>query len=154
MASNFEFLSSERKSELVQSLKENVVLDQYRDSLLPLIALYENFPLSFIGTREENFDRDELIRRIRTCIEKHIDKYETPSLIIQANVLYVRGSTGGLHVAPHIKMPDLNVFIDAPESEEAKRAAGFVRTGAMQELMVLGDKRIDGWPKIILESML
>lgn len=147
LVSNFNSLSAERKSELVRDLKETSELAKYQDSLLPLIALYEEFPLSFIGMSERIFDKSALIKKIKYCIEKHIDKYETPALIIQANVLYVRGSTGGLHVAPHIEIPDLNTLIEDPESEKAKRTGGFVRISAMQELMPLGETRVGDWAK-------
>ena len=45
---------------------------------------------------------------MKECIDNHIDKYETPSLVIQANVVYVKRSTSGLHIAQHIEVPDLN----------------------------------------------
>jgi hypothetical protein len=66
-------------------------------------------------------------------------------LIIQANVMYVRGSTGGLHVAPHIEIPDLNTLIEDPESKKAERAGAFVRISAMQEMMPMGETRICDW---------
>lgn len=145
LVSNFNLLSAERKSELVRSLEETSELVKFRDSLLPLIALYEEFPLSFLGMSEKIFDKIELIEKIKNCIKKHINKYDTPALIIQANVMYVRGSTGGLHVAPHIEIPDLNTLIEDPESKKAERAGAFVRISAMQEMMPMRETRICDW---------
>ncbi len=147
LVSNFNLLSTEAKNEFIKSIEESSDIGRYRRSLLPLIVLYEDFPLSFIGTGEEEYDRDQLIERMKACIDKHIDKYETPAMIIQANLMYIRGTNGGLHVAPHIEVPDLNILIDDPESEAAKRAGGFVRTSAMQEFMPMGEDRYGDWSK-------
>ena len=147
LASNFNLLSHERKSDLIHRLEENSGLVKYRNSLLPLIALYEDFPLSFIGMGGEGYDKAQLVKKIKVCIEKHINKHETPALIIQANVMYVRTSNGGLHFAPHIEVPDLNALIEDPESEQAKRAGGFVRISAMQEFMPMSEGRFSDWSK-------
>lgn len=147
LVSNFNLISSDSKSELVHRLKKNAELDKYRESLLPLIALYKEFPLSFIGMSEKGIDKTTLIEKIKSCIENHIDKYERPALIIQANVLYVRGATSGLHVASHIEVPDLNALIEDPESEQSKRAGGFVRISTMQEFMAMGEERYGDWSK-------
>ena len=147
IVSNFSLLSDDKKSELVRDLTDSSDISKYRDALLPLIALYQGFPLSFVGVSEKIRDKKELIKIIKKCIDKHLNKYETPALIIQANVIYVRGSTGGLHVASHIEMPDLNSLIDDPKSEKAIRAESFVRIGAMQEMMPMGDSRAYNWAK-------
>jgi hypothetical protein len=44
-------------------------------------------------------------------------------------------------------VPDLNSLIDAPESEEAKRAAGFVRNGVMSEFMPMGKVKDNAWAR-------
>jgi hypothetical protein len=147
IASNFNLLSDKKKSELVHALTESYDISKYRDALLPLIALYQGFPLSFIGMSEKIWKKEELVAIMKKCVERHFNKYETPASIIQANVTYVRGSTGGLHFASHIDMPDLNSLLDDPESEKAKRAESFVRIGAMQEMMPMGVTRNLDWPK-------
>lgn len=147
LVSNFNQLSSGKKAELLRGLEADSTLAQYRDSLSPLTRLYDNFPLSFIGQSEDELSNVHLVDAIKVCIEKHIDKYETPSLIIQANVLHIRASTGGLKIALHIDFPNLNALIESPDSEEARRAAGFVRISAMQELMPSGEQRSDDWSR-------
>jgi hypothetical protein len=152
LVSNFSLLSNEKKIELIKGLEESLEIGRYRHSLLPLIVLYEDFPLSFIGAGEEEYDREQLIEKMKACIDRYIDKYETPAMIIQANLMYIRGTNGGLHVASHIEIPDLNVLIEDPESEAAKRAGGFVRISAMQEFMPMGEDRYGDWSKIFWDQ--
>jgi hypothetical protein len=38
-----------------------------------------------------------------------------------------------IHFSRDIELPNFNAVIDAPESEEAKRAAGFMRASVMSE---------------------
>jgi hypothetical protein len=147
LASNFSLLSAERKAELVKGLEKDSKIKQYRDCLQPLITLYKDFPMSFIGESKNKLTKKSLVENIRNCVEKYIDKYETPALIIQANVVYVRSVTGGLQIAPHIETPDLNSLIDDPESEKARRAGSFARINAMQEFSILGEKRADDWSR-------
>jgi hypothetical protein len=147
LISNFRFLSNEKKIELIKGLEERSEIGRYRHALLPLIVLYEDFPLSFIGAGEEEYDGEQLIERMKACIDRHIYKHETPAMIVQANVMYIRVTNGGLHVASHIEIPDLNVLIEDPESEAAKRAGGFVRNSAMQEFMPMGEDGYGDWSK-------
>lgn len=147
IASNFNRLTAENKQALVTELEKASELSKYRNALSPLIALYDDFPLAFIGKAEDGPDKSDLVERMKKCIERHIDKYDTPALIIQANVVYIRSSTGGLHIASHIEMPDLNALMKSPDSEEAQRAGSFVRTTAMQEFMPMGEPRIGDWSK-------
>ena len=147
LVSNFSLLSNEKKIELIKGLEESSEIGRYRRALLPLIVLYEDFPLSFIGTDEEEYEREQLIEKMKACIDRHADKYETPAMIVQANVIYIRGTNGGLRVASHLEAPDLNVLIKDPKSEAARRAGGFVRNGAMQEFMPMGEDRYGDWSK-------
>lgn len=147
LASNFNCLSQENKRELIDYLSSQSTLQAYQSALLPLTKLYKDSPLSFLDTEDGEFDHGNLISKMKESIRNHIDKYKTPSLVIQANVIYVRGATGGLHIAEHIQVPDLNVLIDAPESEQAKKAEGFVRTSVMSEFMPMGEERDEEWPR-------
>lgn len=147
LLSNFNSLSQERKQELIEYLSAKSTLHAYQDALLPLTKLYKDCPISFLDTNDPNIDKKLLINTIKECINKHIDKYKTPSLVIQADVVYVRNANGGLYIANHIKTPDLNALIDAPESEAARRTEGFVRNSVMSEFMPIGIERADTWAR-------
>jgi hypothetical protein len=146
LASSYNSLSEDRKRMLLEKLEEASCLDILRVSLAPLVTLYRGFPLSFIGP-SSHIDRTDLIQAMKTAVKNCMDKYDTPSLAIQTNVLYLRGKMGGLFYTSNIQVPDLNSLIDAPESEEAKRAAGFVRNGVMSEFMPMGKAKDDTWAK-------
>lgn len=145
LVSNFNLLSNVAKKRLVEILERNSTLSGYHYYLSPLIELYKDFPLSFLGKNKKPQPRSELIDILKKCIDRHFDKHQTPSLVIQANVVHLRSITGGLHFAKHIEEPDLNALIESPQSDKARRAGAFVRIHAMSELMPMGEDRLDDW---------
>lgn len=147
LVSNFGLLSNDNKRKFKNKLQTENVLETLRDILAPLIILYKEFPLSFLGKSDSKLDKNDLIKKLKFSIERHIDKYETPGIVIQANVLYIRSINGGLFFTQNIKPPNLESIIQSPESEEAKRAGSFARTQAMQELMSLGQKLKFNWAR-------
>lgn len=147
LVSNFGLLSKNNKIKLKNKLQTDNMLETLQDVLAPLIILYKDFPLSFLGKSNSKLDKNDLIRRLKFSIERHIDKYETPGIVIQANVMYIRSITGGLFFTRNIKPPDLGSIIQNPESEEAKRTESFARTQAMQELMPLGRRLKFNWAR-------
>ena len=143
-ASNFNTLSAQKKTILKARLSDETLLDVVQEALLPLTKLYRHYPMVFFKTKT-SIKKRVLVERMRECVDNHFDKYETPSLAAQSLVAYTRGITGGLHLASHIKAPNLNAIIEKPESEEAKHAAGFVRIQAMMECMPMRQSRSDDW---------
>lgn len=148
LSSSFSELNQSAQEKLLKILSNREILPNLQEAIAPLVILYRGFPMSFIGKPNEFLGKNILIDMVKTSIEKYLDKYETPSLIIQSNILYIRGLTGGLHFSPDIDVPDLNVFFTDPDSDEAKRAAGFVRSGALTEFMPMGEVRPNEWAKL------
>lgn len=147
IVSNFNLLSKDKKRKFKNKLQTENILETLQDILAPLIISYKDFPLSFLGKSNSKLDKNDLIERLKLSIERHIDKYATPGIVIQANVLYIRSINGGLFLAQNIKPPNLESIIQSPESEEAKRAGSFARIQAMQEFMPLGQKLKFNWAR-------
>lgn len=135
LARSYTILTPEEQAKIVEELERLGILRQLRDSLAPLIILYAGFPLAFLGKNDDTPDRTLLIDRIKETVAKHMDKYKTPGIAIQATTIYVRGITGGLFMAKGMRMPNLDAIIADPESDDAKHAAGFVRASVMMEVM-------------------
>jgi hypothetical protein len=148
LSSSFSELTPATQENLLEILSNRKILLSLQQAIAPLVILYKGFPMSFIGKPNELPDNNVLINILKNSIDKYIDKYETPSLIIQSNILYIRSLTGGLHFSSHIDVPDLNIFFTDPDSYEAKRAAGFVRSGALTEFMPMGEVRPNDWAKL------
>jgi hypothetical protein len=135
LARSYAILATEEQGRINEALERLGILRQLRELLAPLILLYDGFPLAFLGRNDELPERMWLIERLKQTVEKHMDKYRTPGMAIQATMIYVRGITGGLFFAKEMSVPNLDAILADPESEDAKHAAGFVRSSAMMEVM-------------------
>ena len=73
-ASSYRKLLDGQKSVLVDKLNSLGVLDALRTYLAPLVLLYDEYPMRFIGPPSTIISTEQLVGRISDCVEKHIDK--------------------------------------------------------------------------------
>jgi len=135
LSSSYEYLCDEKKRTLVEKLEKENYLTMLQKSLFPLIKFYEGFPMTFLGDGGNTDDKDSQIQRLKKTVERHFNRYETPGVIILANIVYIRAITGGLHIAQGLEPPNLESLVKDPESDEAKKAAAQVRSMVMMEAM-------------------
>jgi len=135
LCSSFLHLEHKQKKELVSKLHDQDLLTQIKLYLSPLIILYDNFPMSFLGVTQDKIEKDALVKRIKESVERYMNKYSKPGLVLQATTIYIRGITGGLFLTKDIEPPDLNAIINDPESKSGKKAAAFVRSSVLMEIM-------------------
>lgn len=133
----YRLLDEGQKVAVVNALEHEGVLGKLRNCLAPLIILYENCPINFIGNPEEVLDEKVMVQRMRDCVGNHLDKYKPPGIVLHGNMLLSRLVTKTISFPASMDMPDFNSVIDAPDSQEAKRAAGFMRANAMAEVAML-----------------
>lgn len=137
LISTFGFLNQEQKDKFKSAITEKGLLDLIRNSLAPLILLYDGCPLKFLGLPTVVFQKEELISSIKKCVGRAIDKYDTPGIVLYGAMLLSRLVTGKIHFPAGMVLPDFNAVIDSPNSEEAKLAAGFMRANALAEFGML-----------------
>jgi hypothetical protein len=138
-ASSYGMLDDDEERAFLDKLTPLNVLDDLKTYLAPLVLLYyDEFPMRFIGPPSAVISDEQLISKISTCVEKHIYKYETPGIVLNGSVLLSRLVTKKISFPAGMELPDINSVIDAPESAEAKRAAGFLRANALGEFGILG----------------
>ncbi len=138
-------LTDDQKVELVDAWRRQRLLDNIRHALAPLVLLYDGFSLAFVGPPSSMISNEALIQRIKECVGKHLDKYETPGIVLNGAMILTRLMAGTINFAAHIDVPDFNAVIERPGTDEAKRAAAFMRANAMAELGML-DLGTD-WPR-------
>lgn len=139
-------LSNEQKEELISIWKRQHLFEDIQYALAPLVLLYEGFPLAFVGPPPSVIQQNTLIERIKRCVGRHLDKHETPAIVLHGTMLLTRLVAGTLKIAAHIDIPDLNSVIERPDSDEAKRAASFMRASAMAEFCML-DVENNNWAR-------
>lgn len=133
-ASNFNKFSDTQKKEFIVKLEEHNRLDALRTYLSPLTILYKKFPLSFIGPPQAIPDDDALISLIKTSVGHHIDKYETPGIVLNGVALLSLLVTDQIRLPPNL--PDFNAVINSPDSDEANLAAGFMRANILTDFNI------------------
>lgn len=137
LMSSFKCLSAEQKTKLIDLLREHRVLDVIQDAIAPLVLLYDDCPLSFIGPLDSVYENEDLISRMKECVSKTIDKYETPGIVLYGSMLLARLVTGTIQFPADMDLPDFNAVINEPGSDEAKRTAGFMRASGLGEFGML-----------------
>jgi hypothetical protein len=130
-------LTPDQQTELVDALTGANLLEDIRYAVAPLVLLYDGFALSFVGPPPIVIPREVLIQRITDCVRKHLDKYETPGIVLNGAMLLTRLVAGTIKFAAHIEIPDLDAVVERPESDEARRAASFMRANATGEFGML-----------------
>jgi hypothetical protein len=91
--------------------------------------------MAFLGIGDLSVNPEILLQEHKQTVAKHMNKYETPSLVLQANLIVTQAATGGLFFSKDVRMPDFESIIRDPDSEAAKHAAAFVRAGALAMCM-------------------
>jgi hypothetical protein len=136
--SSYGILDGAARGRLIQELTSSGLLVPLTDYLQPLTALYPRFPLGFLGTPTSPRSNGELVDELKACVSGHADKYETPGIVLNGNVLLSRLITKTITFSNTIKIPDFDTIFTDPESEEAQRAAAFMRSNALAELAMNG----------------
>lgn len=133
LISSFSLLSSDQKKQLTDVLEDNGFLNVIKNAVAPLNMLYDNCPLLFFGPPTEKYNTEELVALIKNCVENTIDKYDTPGIVLNGSILLSRLVTKKLHFPTDMDLPDFNAVINSPDSDDAKRAAAFMRSNALME---------------------
>jgi hypothetical protein len=136
-ASSFGMLDEDEKKALVKKLSALEILDLLKNYLAPLTLLYDEFPMRFIGPPDTIIKNEILIQSISKSVDKHRDKYKTEGVVLIGAAFLARLVTRKIQFSSSLSLPDFNSIIDAPGSEEAKRASGFIRANSLAEFGML-----------------
>lgn len=136
--SSYGVLDDTARALLVQELISRDLLVSLTDHLQPLLVLYPMFPLGFLGVPSAPRSTRELVDELKESVSRHADKYETPGIVLNGDVLLSRLVTKTIKFAKTIKLPDFDAIFSTPESEEAQRAAAFMRANALSEVGMNG----------------
>lgn len=149
LASNLSKLADCEKESLIQKLIKNGLYLEISELLAPLIYFYDDSPFSFLNKEVDlsTSEEKELLEKLKTSIDHLFDRYETPSVVAQLNVFYTRVLDGKISFPVDMDLPDFNVLINDPHSDEANKAAGFVRNSVKHEYMFEITEHDSSWSK-------
>ncbi len=99
--------------------------------------LYPGFGLSFLGPPPTSIPEEVLTQQMSDSVQHHLDKYETPGIVLNGSMLLTRLVAGTIKFSSTIEIPDFNAVVERPDSSEAKKAASFMRANALAEFGML-----------------
>ena len=137
LQSTYRDLSEEQHSAILDLWRTQDLLSGIRRALAPLILLYDNFGLAFVGPPESRISEDILLARLKAGVGRHLDRYETPATVLYASLFITRLIAGTIHISAEIDLPDFNTVVTQPGSDEAERAGSFLRASAGAEWAML-----------------
>ena len=140
-------LSSESKAEILRECKQKGWLKDVQRALAPISLYYGEFPMAFLGIGDLSVNPGILLQELKQTVAKCINKYETPGLVLQTSLMIIQSATGGLVFSSDIELPDFDSIIREPDSEAAKRAGAFVRSGALMTFQPEEIGLYEKWPK-------
>lgn len=133
LQSAYSELEQEVKDEILSLWKSRELLQDVQFALAPLVLLYEGFGMRFVGPPDGVLTENVLVEKLKESVANHLDKYETPGIVLHGSMMLTRMMAGKIRFAAHIDIPNFNAVIDAPGSDDARRAASFMRANAGAE---------------------
>lgn len=125
---NFDKLNDEQKLKILNNLNDDTRLNFLRENLIHQHHLFDKYPLSFIF---EDYiygvDKEEAIDLLKEDVSALLDRYTLHSTKVQTTAFISMTATGKLFLSSKIGIPDFNSIFTAPDSDESKRVASFVR---------------------------
>lgn len=90
--------------------------------------LLEDYPLEPLVPLVSNDKNDgSAVEQLKSDVGEMLDRRSHHATKVQATALISLIATGRMHISRHIPVPDLKAIFVSPGSEEAEKAAGFVR---------------------------
>jgi hypothetical protein len=125
---NFDKLTSEQKTKIIEGIADDPVLNFLRVSLVHQYHLLENYPLDFLFDGYiYGVDKEEALEFLKEDVSGLLDRYTMHSTKVQTTAFVSMTATGKLFLSSQIDIPDFNSIFTAPDSDESRRVASFVR---------------------------
>lgn len=126
---NFDKLNDEQKSRILNNFNDDNLLEFLRSNLVHQFNLLEKYPLAFLFEGYKyGIEREEFIDMLKEDVDSLLDRYSLHSTKVQTTAFVSMTATGKLFINSNIELPDFNSIFAAPESDESKKVASFVRT--------------------------
>jgi len=127
--SNFHSLNQEQIADLMADPRCQEIFPILGQFLGHHTRLLENYPLRPLVPLVSDANKDGSdVEQLKSDVGELLDRRSHHATKVQAAALGSLMATGRMHISRHITVPDLNAIFVSPGSEEAEKAAGFVRS--------------------------
>lgn len=126
--SSFDKLSDAQKQAILSDDGCRKWIEILRVKLKHQNALLVNYPLAFIFTEKQEFDRPKSISLLKQDVQQLLDRRSHHATKVQTTALFAMMATGKMFIHKSIELPDPNVIFTDPGSPESKKVASFVRS--------------------------
>ncbi|ELL0578882.1 hypothetical protein Q6U58_003743 [Vibrio cholerae] len=114
--------------DILDGIENQAMLNFLRESLVHQHQLLENYPLDFLfEDYAYGVDKEEALEQLKEDVSALLDRYTMHSTKVQTTAFVSMTATGKLFLSSAIDLPDFNSIFTAPDSDESKRVASFVR---------------------------
>lgn len=147
-ASSFCGLNTRSRKQFVRSLRDQNLLTSVRKGLAPFVRVFpKDNPFAFIvGMRQQSKQASEDdVNRARRLVDEVFDRRSVRAVVLQSVVTYSDFLVGKMKIAPHLQLPNLEAIHRDFDSDEAQRAAAFVRSTVSQVYMMSRDSLGTAW---------
>jgi len=123
--SSFDVLDSTECDKVRKELERKKKLSRIRSALAPLVYFYPECPLSFLF-EEDASDRgigDDSLSNFSAFLDKLYDKRSRLSVLMQAQAVYIFGTSGRLHIVEDSNLQNIDELKNYPDTKES-RAVG------------------------------
>lgn len=133
LISSYTSLPDELWSEIANELEQEGNLNEIRNGLSSLIALYPECPFKYLfdaaslSTVVDAKSTPSHLHKFKDFLERFIPKYKKPATLAQANAIYIAFVSGKLKVVQGVTgFDDFPLVADFPDTEASRRAAASI----------------------------
>lgn len=130
-ASAYLDLSSEQKSQLIDSLKLSLEWELIIEGLAPVISWYPECPLAFIVEKAMLLPNNDELNVIKAIVDPLFDKTSKEAVAMYANAVYITFATKKAKAAKGLGFENFPKIEKYPETEESRAMAAIVRATAL-----------------------
>jgi hypothetical protein len=120
-----------------------------------MAVVWPELPIGYLASPDNRSTVPEIVLEVKNLLGRCQDRHENLAIRIQSIAVSLELRTGHLKLPRGLEIPDLNTIPEYPETEESRKAAGFIVSTCTSLLLCRtgGDKtNTFRWPRMFWNS--
>jgi hypothetical protein len=134
-------LTAAEKQAILESGRDSSWFKQISPTIGELTSLIPELPANYLGIQTAR-NKSQILEELKLTLSECDHRHELLALQAQSVALGAEFATGHCSIAEGLTLPDFKDICDYPNTEDSKRAAGFIVTSC--NLMVMGVPQENG----------